>query len=49
MKGLEPPCLTALDPKSNASANFATSAADVSVQDIRESFEVSFLILVPEP
>ncbi len=26
MEGLEPPCLAALDPKSNASTNFATSA-----------------------
>ena len=26
MKGLEPPCLAALDPKSSASTNFATSA-----------------------
>ena len=26
MKGLEPPCRKALDPKSSASANFATSA-----------------------
>lgn len=26
MEGLEPPCLTALDPKSSASTNFATSA-----------------------
>lgn len=26
MKGLEPPCLTALDPKSSASTNSATSA-----------------------
>ncbi len=26
MKGLEPPSLTALDPKSSASTNFATSA-----------------------
>ena len=25
-RGLEPPCLAALDPKSSASANFATSA-----------------------
>jgi hypothetical protein len=27
MKGLEPPCLAALDPKSSASTNFATSAS----------------------
>ena len=27
MKGLEPPSLAALDPKSSASTNFATSAA----------------------
>ncbi len=27
IEGLEPPCLTALDPKSSASTNFATSAA----------------------
>jgi hypothetical protein len=27
MEGLEPPCLAALDPKSSASTNFATSAA----------------------
>ena len=26
MEGLEPTCLAALDPKSSASANFATSA-----------------------
>ena len=26
MKGLEPPCLSALDPKSSASTSFATSA-----------------------
>ena len=26
MEGLEPPCLSALDPKSSASTNFATSA-----------------------
>ena len=26
VKGLEPPCLAALDPKSSASANFATLA-----------------------
>ena len=26
MDGLEPPCLSALDPKSSASTNFATSA-----------------------
>ena len=26
MKGLEPPCRKALDPKSSASASFATSA-----------------------
>jgi hypothetical protein len=26
MKGLEPPCLAAIDPKSIASTNFATSA-----------------------
>ena len=26
MKGLEPPCLAALDPKSSASTSFATSA-----------------------
>ncbi len=26
MKGLEPPCLAAPDPKSGASTNFATSA-----------------------
>ena len=26
MEGLEPPCLAAPDPKSGASANFATSA-----------------------
>ena len=26
MEGLEPPCLAALDPKSSASTNFATSA-----------------------
>ena len=28
MEGLEPPCLAALDPKSSASTNFATSACD---------------------
>ena len=28
MKGIEPPRLTALDPKSSASTNFATSACD---------------------
>ena len=27
MEGLEPPCLAALDPKSSASTNSATSAA----------------------
>ncbi len=27
MEGLEPPCLAALDPKSSASTNFATSAS----------------------
>ena len=31
MKGLEPPCLSALDPKSSASANFATSAYLVGI------------------
>ena len=29
MKGLEPPCLAAPDPKSGASANFATSAKNI--------------------
>lgn len=29
MEGLEPPCLAALDPKSSASTNFATSAVPV--------------------
>jgi hypothetical protein len=28
IEGLEPPCLAALDPKSSASTNFATSAMD---------------------
>ena len=28
IEGLEPPCLAALDPKSSASTNFATSACD---------------------
>gem|GEM_PF-3418282 len=28
MEGLEPPCLAALDPKSSASTNFATSALE---------------------
>jgi hypothetical protein len=31
MEGLEPPCLAALDPKSSASTNFATSACCVLV------------------
>ncbi len=41
MEGLEPPCLAALDPKSSASTNFATSAfleiscPDVSFQHFR--------------
>ncbi len=29
MKGLEPPCLAALDPKSSASTNSATSAGRI--------------------
>lgn|GEM_PF-2072018 len=29
MEGLEPPCLAALDPKSSASTNFATSALKI--------------------
>ncbi len=31
VKGLEPPCLAALDPKSSASANFATLAEMVDL------------------
>ena len=31
VKGLEPPCLAALDPKSSASANFATPAVVVDL------------------
>ena len=34
MKGVEPPRLSALDPKSSASANFATSAYSVFVTRI---------------
>ena len=30
MEGLEPPCLAALDPKSSASTNFATSAMNLT-------------------
>ncbi len=30
MEGVEPTCLAALDPKSSASASFATSAGNVS-------------------
>ncbi len=30
-EGLEPTCLAALDPKSSASANFATSAKIISI------------------
>ena len=34
MEGLEPPCLAALDPKSSASTNFATSAfLEIGVQN----------------
>ena len=36
MKGLEPPSLAALDPKSSASTNFATSALVSNMSD-RES------------
>ena len=32
MKGLEPPRLTALDPKSSAATNYATSAWEIRVQ-----------------
>ena len=46
MKGLEPPCLTALDPKSNASTSFATSAAGFKAQDIRESFKFRFIVFI---
>ena len=35
MEGLEPPCLAALDPKSSASTNFATSASlQISRSDV---------------
>ena len=33
MKGLEPPRLTAQDPKSCAATNYATSAAKISRKD----------------
>lgn len=33
MEGLEPPCLAALDPKSSASTNFATSAGTLISND----------------
>ena len=43
MEGLEPPCLAALDPKSSASTNFATSAfADVGKYwDLKEGLFAS--------
>ena len=34
MEGLEPPCLAALDPKSSASTNFATSAINFSLSTL---------------
>lgn len=42
MEGLEPPCLAALDPKSSASTNFATSAWSVLVcnSDAKVSNEI---------
>jgi hypothetical protein len=45
MIGVEPTCLAALDPKSSASANFATSAWAAKVGDlqkIKASFEKIF-------
>ncbi len=36
MEGLEPPCLAALDPKSSASTNFATSAFPIKVSKSRD-------------
>ncbi len=34
VEGLEPPCLAALDPKSSASANFATPAIFITIECI---------------
>ncbi len=38
MKGLEPPSLAALDPKSSASTNFATSAVVSNMSDGESMF-----------
>ncbi len=47
MEGLEPPCLAALDPKSSASTNFATSACCVLVCNSGAKLQAVFLIAIP--
>jgi hypothetical protein len=42
MKGLEPPCLAALDPKSSASTNFATSAE----KECKDNLNFNFIKIV---
>ena len=39
MKGLEPPCREALDPKSSASTNFATSALQIGRAKVDHFFK----------
>ena len=40
MEGLEPPCLAALDPKSSASTNFATSAKHLRFLNVYTFFYI---------
>jgi hypothetical protein len=45
MEGLEPTCREALDPKSSASANFATSALNEGQESIVQFFINQLLIV----
>lgn len=51
MEGLEPPCLAALDPKSSASTNFATSALPrmlaVKLDSLKLLVALDFLVRLP--
>lgn len=42
MKGLEPPCLAALDPKSSASTSFATSACLIIINNLSSECNKKF-------
>ncbi len=45
-KGIEPSCLAALDPKSSASTNFATSAHRTQIACIRSRKQRSNILAV---